>query len=50
VNWKKARDILNKHNFCKTHAKATLKCDDCVNQRINMGRKSIEVNKDFEAC
>jgi hypothetical protein len=48
VNWKNAKDTFHKHNVCKTHAEARLKCDDFMNQRTSVGRKLVEVSTEEE--
>ncbi|XP_039805170.1 uncharacterized protein LOC120669495 [Panicum virgatum] len=48
VNWKKAKDIFNNHNVCKTHVEARLKCEDFMNQKTNVGRKLVQISKEEE--
>jgi hypothetical protein len=48
VNWKKAKDNLNKHSNCKTHIEARLSCDDFMNQRTSVVQKIVEVSTDEE--
>jgi hypothetical protein len=48
VNWKKAKDNLNKHSNCKTHVEARLSCDAFMNQRTSVVQKIVEVSTDEE--